>query len=560
MGRSLNGMRRLTRAEVSEWFARNVEAEFHKFNPQTGLFMEGEGWAVTCQDIMLSMAIVYLQDFPGNRLYQDPTLLEMIGQTGDGLRNVQYPDGKVEFVKVDGSKWGPIYMPWSMYHWLETYHLLASELDEGRKASWQEGLLLAFEGIHKEMQESLGNRSAADQVVHNIPTWNAMALNRAATVFNQPNWKQTADTMIQLTLEVQHEDGFWPEYHGPTTLYNLVYTHALGLYHHHNGGIDVLPALERALRFHEHFTYPDGSRVETIDGRTKYDTNPSPMGLVGLTLSPGGESYAQSMIRLAMERGVQWKAPHMAQLLQYWKADDDSSAADQAATLFDEPALEAELASCNVIKQQGWYVCLSGFSAHQVESRWGQDRQSFIGVWNELTGLIIGGGNSKNQPEWSTFELRTAEGEHYYVPHTGAVHASNHEIQLTCGPLTLTTRLIKLEANRVQLEFVADVADGDYGVVHLPIQLLLNSPLIFNDEAGTRITEQALQRKEEQGSHTIRHGSWQLCIEGAYRLDWPSYPFNPYAGDGAAHLEEAVAILTLPLMEGRSRRLSLQIT
>lgn len=549
-------------AEVSEWFARNVEEAFGQFDPQTGRFMEGDGWAVTNQDIMLCMAFLYLNQAPGNRLYRDAKLLERIGLTGDALRSFQYPDGKVEFVKTDGSKWGPIYMPWSMYHWLETYGLLAPELGEARGAGWREGLRLAFEGIHREMRESL-DRPERTSVVHNIPTWNAMALHRASQLFGRPEWKQTADTMIRLTLDEQDEEGFWPEHYGPTTLYNLVYVHALGLYSRHNGEIEVIPALDKALRFHERFTYPDGSRVDTVDGRTKYDKHPSPMGLVGFTLLPRGEAYARSMIAAAMNRGVKWRAPHLASLLLYWNMGSPTGDAETEAssTLFDQPVFAEELARSLAVKQDDWYVCLSAFAAPRVDSRWGQDRQSFIGVWHKDSGLIVGGGNSKNQPEWSTFEIRTAEGGHDYVPQAGTINARSREISLACGLRTLTVGLRSVSADCAQLEFSSDIVAVDEGLVHIPLRLQVGQSLEAGEDGeAPTVSEQSLQIRGDRGLHRIRHAGWELQLEGSYSLNWPSYPFNPYAADGAAKLDEAVAILTLPLTAGESRPLLIRNT
>lgn len=604
--------------QVWGWFTRNVETEFDKLDPRTGRFMEcsieggntssnssgntggnadsntnsqggagckengGEagverGWAVTHQDIMLCMAVLYTSRRSGN-LYRDASLLKKIAMAGDALRRFQYPDGKVEFVKADGSKWGPIYMPWSMYHWLETYRLIAPELDDRREADWRDGLNLAFEGMHREMRHALDTRAERASVVHNIPTWNAMSLHRASAVLGNPGWKRTADTMIRLTLKEQDADGFWPEHHGPTTLYNLVYIHALGLYARHGGDIDVMPALDRALAFHERFTYPDGSKVETVDGRTKYARFPSPMGLTGFTLLPRGAAYAQSLIDLAMREGAAWKAPHMADLLQYWSpgsatvtAADSSTGADQTAdgktvtavdrsTLFDRPVIEAEAARSIVIKREGWFVCLSAYTAPQVESRWGQDRQSFIGVWQRDSGLIVGGGNSKNQPEWSTFEVRPAEGGHFYVPREGAPDIRNRQIRLTCGPRTLTVRLRDMTAEGIRLDFAADIVDGDEALAHIPLQLQTGLPLTA-DEAGhaSLVNERPIRLRQAQGSHLIRHAGWQLRFDGSYDLRWPSHPFNPYAADGSAKLDEAVALLTLPLKAGETRQLFIDV-
>ncbi|RKN85551.1 hypothetical protein [Paenibacillus ginsengarvi] len=558
-------------ADVWRWFADNVEAEFGKMDLETGRFMEGQGWAVTNQDIMLCLAVLYSASADGNRLYRDGSLIERIGLAGDALRRFQYPDGKVEFVKVDGSKWGPIYMPWSMYHWLETYRLIGGELSPGRQADWRDGLELAFAGIDREMRESLDKHSEKISAVHNIPTWNAMALHRAANVLGHADWKKAAETMIGLTLEAQHEDGYWPEHHGPTTLYNLVYVHALGLYARHGGAIDVTAALDKALGFHERFTYPDGSRVETVDGRTKYDSHPSPMGLTGLTLLPRGEAYAASLIGLAMKRDVRWKMPHLADLLQYWSPDwaacqpslSDDMPSEPPPTLFDRATFEEVSARSLAVKQDGWYVCLSAFAAPCVESRWGQDRQSFVGVWHRSSGLIVGGGNSKNQPEWSTFEVRSADGSQAYVPDAGEICEGSRAIRLACGSRALTVRLDRLSAEEALFAFAADLDEGDEGYVHLPLRLKPGVPLLTSDDGQTLGVSDSPIRLAERDGESVRrlaHDSWELLFEGAYSLDWPSHPFNPYAEDGRAELREAVAVLTLPLGGNAARSITIRVS
>lgn len=556
-------------ADVWRWFADNVEAEFGKQDPASGRFMEGQGWAVTLQDIILCMAVLYTCPSEGNRFYGDGSLPERIALAGDALRRFQYPDGKVEFVKVDGSRWGPIYMPWTMYHWLEAYRLIGPELSSGRESDWRDGLELAFAGIDREMRGALEKSAERTAAVHNIPTWNAMGLHRAADVLGNSAWRKTAETMIALTLEAQHDDGYWPEHRGPTAFYNQVYAHALGLYARHGGAIDVVPALDKALKFHERFTYPDGTRVETADGRTKYESRPSPMGLPGFTLLPRGEAYAASLIGLAMKLGIKgnnW--PFLADMMPYWSPGrtpgqpvlSGAGSGGLPPTLFDQPSFEEVSARSFVAKRDDWYVCLSAFTAPREESRWGQDRQSFIGVWHRSSGLIVGGGNSKNQPEWSTFEVRGADGSHAYVPDEGTVDAAGRAIRLVCGRRALTVRLGKFAPDETLLAFAAELDEGDEGLVHLPLRLKPGTPLRTNGAQPTfDVGESELRFSAGGGAHRLAHDGWELLFEGAYSLEWPSCPFNPYAQDGRAELGEAVAILTLPLGKDAARSVSIRI-
>jgi len=540
------------------WLAKNIAKELARFDPQTGRFMTGTGWAVTNQDAMLSMAYLYLTPHPGNPFHRDPGFLRTIGQVGDAVRDFQYPDGRVEFVKVDGSKWGPIYMPWTMYHWLETFHALRDVLDAARGARWEEGLRLAFTGIARELRERLDGADT-DAIVHNIPTWNAMSLRRAADVLGCPAWAAIANRLLRHAVDAQDPDGYWPEFAGPTTSYNLVYVHALGLYRLQGGEIDVLPALERALRFHQTFTYPDGTLVETIDGRVKYHDRRNPSGLVGFSLLPHGRRYVMALVRRAIDGGECWVQPHFAQLLRYWP---DGAAAERAPSSFEDERFQAALARAIVIKEHGWYICLSGFTGVSVAARWAQDRQSFVGVWQRTTGLVIGGGNSKDQSEWSTFQVVTGDGEQFAVPDAGAVDLDRRTVDLECRGRRLRVQLVALDERTLTLRMTAYGHAGDALVVHLPLQLHPGEVIETSVGGEQTVSESALRVAAPGGGQWVGHGPWRLEWEGGFTLEWPSFPFNPYAQDGKSNpaspdggpdLAAAVAILRLSLASGEAR-------
>jgi hypothetical protein len=546
--------------ETIDWLSENMENVLQRFDTETGKFMQEKGWGIVNQDTMLLLAHLYLTDHPRNPYYRKKRILELIEKAGDALITLQYPDGKVEFVKEDGSQWGPIYMPWTMYHWLETYNRLKNQLSPERAARWVEGLKLAYSGINLEMRESFdrydqeAGSQTPESIVHNIPVWNAMGLHRAWQVFGQSEWKETGERMISLAVDSQHPDGYWSEHHGPTTLYNLVYMQALGLYYYHGGSIDVKHALEKAVRFHDIFTYPDGALVETIDGRTKFHPHPIPLGVVGFTMIPAGRTIAERNIKAAMEQKQKWIHAHFAETLRYW---------DQHAELAPEPTLlELESfrklqAKALVVKEKGWYCCLSGFTTPMVESRWGQDRQSFVGVWNAANGLIIGGGNSKQQPEWSTFEINSRDGGHFYVPSLGEVDAENSRITLSYGNVSCRVRIVSIEKNRLILSYEADLAAGDEGKAHIPLKLKPGVKL--NTSKGTVDTDGTVLSTFdfESGEQWLAQSGWRVASSGPFHLTWPSFPFNPYEKEGKADIAEATAILTITLQAGQARQIEI---
>ncbi|HEU5423837.1 MAG TPA: hypothetical protein VFU72_09885, partial [Nitrolancea sp.] len=374
-------------------------------------------------------------------------------------------------------------------------------------------------------------------------------------VLATPAWRATADELVTRAVAAQDPAGYWPEHQGPTPSYNLVYTYALGLYHLQGGAVAVLPALERALRFHELFTYPDGTLVETVDGRVKYHDHLNP-AVAGFALLPRGRRYVEAIVQRALERGERWSAPHFAQLLRYW----DTFPAGDAPSVFEQDHVVAELARALVVKDQDWYACLSGFTCPPVESRWGQDRQSFISVWRRAAGLIIGGGNSKNQPEWSTFDITTSDGRRCFVPAAGAVDPDTRTLTLNCEGRRLQVQLAALDARTLTLRLTAEGRAGDRLATHLPVRVRPGAPFALDGEHVA--SEEPLSLVAAAGSHQLRQGHWQLAWTGGYTFMWPSFPFNPYAKDGRSDasrpdgkpdLGAAVAILTLPLVPGEPR-------
>ncbi len=262
--------------------------------PAPGAKPEDLGWGVINQDIIYPLAVLYTT--PGTKFRGDRTILNMALRGGDAIREFQYPDGQVEFLKVDGSRWGPTYMCWTNYAWVEAYVLLRDRMDEARRERWEEGLTLAHDGQLREIRNLR---------IHNIPCWKAMSCYRAGLIFARADWREAGTAMIRAVLAAQQPGGYWAEHGGPSTLYNHVYVHALGLHYKFTGDERLLPALEAATDFHQTFTYPGGMPVETIDGRVKYHDRIMGMGWVGFSACPKGRRLVRHLAsHLDAERDV----------------------------------------------------------------------------------------------------------------------------------------------------------------------------------------------------------------------------------------------------------------
>jgi len=562
-------------------FVADVPRNLARFDEGTGRFLTEGGWAVTNQDHIYPLALLYTTAHANNPYYQDATLLPYIQRGGDAWRDFQNPDGTVEFIKVDDSTWGPIYMPWSMYHWLEAYALVADELGDERRARWQEGLTLAYDGIAADL---------ASGRVHNIPTWNGMATYRAGQLFDRSDWRAAGEAMIHLAVKEQRAGGYWLEHHGPTPSYNTVYVHAIGLYHYFSGDSAVLPCLERATDFHIRYTYPDGRLVETIDGRVKYHDRVNVHGWSAFSLLPQGRRY----VRLLCDAWLADRAAHPLPHLTY----NQTAAGPQIAA--GEYGLSARLAPllqhiggpngqmeeesipqdtdtyhihdpdhAILHRANNWFVCLSGVVTPVVESRWGQDRQSYLSIWHKTTGLLIGGGNAKDQPALSTFvvgggtgdgeSIGDGEGEQqHYIPTAAQLTTvpDTDQVTLSYGATDCTLQITIMDEQRLQITLTGPTKTGPTNenngtkravVGQLPLKVRAGSPLKSAAGNSYATGQEQLNIAAETSGGWLQQDQWRIHMPAGSRLQWPVAPFNPYAADGAGPLDEAAAVLSMPL-------------
>ena len=576
-----------------ELLVAGVEYDRKRFDPTTGRFLTGGGWAVTNQDIVYPLALLYTT--PGNPYHRDQSVLEMAVCGADAWRSFQNADGTVEFVKVDGSTWGAIYMPWSMYYWLETYHLLRDELDDTRRREWETGLTLAYRGIC---------RNLATDPVHNIPVWNAAAAYLAGTLFGEPDWVDAGVRMIERAVAAQTPHGYWPEHGGPTPAYNLVYLQALGLYHSFSKDESVRPALKRAAEFHIRYTYPDGRVIETIDGRVKYHDRVPTNGHVGLTRSPQGRRYAEFLVdrltsegpagaggagtagtadpagtvdpggdagpagdadqhRAAAHRAAAHRAVGLDRAIG--SAFAHAEAGPGARILQDE----SEYSVCDpgvaaVRSRAGTLCCVSGSTTPSVESRWGQDRQQFLSVWRRGRGLLIGGGNSKSQLEWSTFAVRVGE-EWEYLPSAALVCEEHGDPRVSTDggePIRATFTVggteFTLEAGIDSSGRLTTRWSGPSGgAIRLLLRCRAGETIAAADGRSFDLdVEKPFEAVLPPGGFTLgaRGRTAELPplhfeLTTPYTVKWPVLPFNPYTKDGSADLTEAVATITVALAD-----------
>jgi len=547
--------------ELVARLSQRVPDILRTYDSKTGRFGTGI-WICGDQDAMYPLAVAYATKGKSNRYYKSPELLRVIIKAGDLLIEKADPQGRWVFEKKDGSTWGMVWMPWTYSRWIRTFGLIRDDMPADARQRWTRALVLGYTGISGHELRS----------VHNIPAHHAMGLYAAGKILDRPEWCHQAEAFLRRVAAAQSEGGYWAEGGGPVVRYNFVYVDALGTYYAMSGDKAVLPALERAARFHRQFTYPSGQAVETIDGRNPLemlfpsaDSNrPLPEavaeGNVGFTFSAVGRAYLKHQWAIA---GRDRLAPDlMASLVLYGQegpVEEPQPAGARQTLLLVEGGTPRAL----TVRQGPWFLCLSAYTSPVVQSRWIQDRQNLFSVYHDAAGVIIGGGNTKLQPAWSTFTVGemallahrpgdenpvfSPKGPLYHVPSQAAlVIEPEPGLDLTYGPASCRVRLRIEDAHTLACRLEASGGGALPVAAHLTLPPRMGRKLTTAAGQAATIGPKPIVLAPEQVRGQVTYAGFRLHLPLSASLYWPALPHNPYRKDGRAEPAEGRIEIRLP--------------
>jgi hypothetical protein len=528
-------------------------------DPKTGRFGSGI-WIVNDQHAIYPLAAAWAtrRDGVENPYYHDPKVLDAIMLGGDALIAAQKPNGQWLFQKKDGSTWGDIYMPWTYSRWIRAFALVKDAMPPDRRAKWEKALTLGYEGILK---------TELTKPVQNIPAHDAMGLYLAGKVFDKPAWCDASAAYMKKVVGEESPDGFWSEHVGPVINYGFVYVDAVGTYYGMSHDESVLPALTRTASFHAHFTYPDGTPVETVDERNAYERSVS-VPNVGFTFSPIGRGFIQHQMELKRKtKSLTISPDNLASFLLFGEEGStesvDSVAKPQAGDRGAQRYVTSDGLACTV-RRGPWFVVMSAYHGEPGKTRWIQDRQNFVSLFHDDCGLILGGGNTKLQPLWSTFTVgdtkllshKPGDENPNFSPRAGLVHvptdakllAKDDAIELDYGGVRCSVTIDVSDPHRARLTYSVDSPTADKPVeAHLTLIPQLGKPWrSASGEHGT-LNEQPLELKPGGAGAWFEHNGCRISIPKNASVTWPVLPHNPYTKDGHAEPKEGRIVITIPL-------------
>ncbi|MBT4138965.1 MAG: hypothetical protein HOE48_13680 [Candidatus Latescibacteria bacterium] len=515
-----------------------------------------EPWISTDQNRLLALAAAWsLED---SAHYHSEHVLNAIVLGGDALIDAQDEVGMVTFRKKDHSTWGQIYMPWVYSRWMRAFAIVKDAMDDDARKRQSDALMMGYDGIA---------RTAMDRI-HNIPTHHAMGLYCAGEAFNRDDWKQQARDFMAKMIAEQSSQGWWAEHQGPVVAYNFVYAEALGVYYAMSGDDSGLGALQRAAHYHSACVYPDGSLLETVDGRNPYHAGVR-LGNVGFAHTSEGRGFLAQQHAIFLGEGNMFDADYAAQMLLYGadgEAVATAAAQEQHISRLDDDAM--------MMRQRPWFIALSGFTVDIPQNRWGQDRQNFVSIYHDEVGLIVGGGNTKLQPLWSTFTVGDVsllkhipgEEEPDFGARDGLIHVPEcAKVQDDDVRPTVTLKYgeedcrvtVKPEGDKdVTIVLASTMETGIPVEAHLTLIAHLGEGV---DSGVGSVDSLGDGDIVWENPEWIAHAGWRLTVPVGGRVMWPVLPHNPYRKDGAAMIEEARIVVVVPL-DQKTKRQELKLT
>ena len=496
--------------------------------------------------VMFAAAVSYARKHPANPCFADKKQLDLALTLGD-LYAAHAENDKNEN-KQD--------YEWEIHFWLDTYRLLEKELGDERRARWRREIEKIVRWFARETAARLDFPRYQGPYIRTSTNHLALFASTvylAGRVLPNKEWESLgAKALHRLAAEEQTVDGYWGEFtdNGPATGYNYLTMCCVALYYEHSKDDAALAALRRATDFHKHFTWPDGTPVETINGRNRHWA-PSAWGQFGFTHWPDGRGYASFLAGHVMARKISGRdLGRLAQSALYYHDGPVERSPQQLDRFVHRMKVPA-----GIRKTGPWLVCLSGLIDTPIESQFTLNRQGHMSIYHERLGLIVTGANSRNQPELATFVEKTSPKSEQSglntIPLSSRLRLGDDRDRLGLGYSTFFSE-VEVPAptpERMKFRFaITETGRGRLRDVQLNLQLVLKAgEMLETAKTKVMLDEKRIELSPGEIGGWIRHRGWKLTVDPAARLVWPVLPFNPYRNAPETDLRYAVGVLPAPV-------------
>jgi hypothetical protein len=506
--------------------AGKLQASDGRFRERLPVSADESDWPITLMQYIYVPSLLYVSRNPANPLSGDPALLSMAIKAGDYLASCMTEEGRVR-PRVNGIELSELDADRSVYCWAESMSLLENYLDDERRAAWRDALHRYGATMERQIKAKMHRPHYTSPFLGTSPNhlgWWAVTILRIGMVLENEAWVALAGATMHRFVREITPGGYWEEHDGPMMSYDYLNVAVAAIYWHYFHDPAAWRALEINLPYHLHWTTPDGVDIQTIDQRNRSRFTVMSTSWIRALMAfchfPAGRRYSRFKLLAALgdERdpveslGLRSLARLAADTYYYTPGPEAPipQEVERYRHRLDRPA---------VVRKQGpWVYSYSAVvSPRRPHNQFYLDRICPISLWHEKCRQIIGGGNSKNQPELATFAVKMTGGEWVYLPldalitgggaaDTICVAHEGFSLKLTIEPASEAAAAMDVQAERTY-------SRADTVFLNLPLKLIR-----------------------------------RLSLPENARFLWPYYTYSPYGRDRVPrNIHNAVGVVSVPL-------------
>ena len=512
------------------------------------------GWRVTWMQYIYVPALLYTTENPENRYYHSKKALKSAIKAGDYIASIINDQG-LSVPVVNGKETNPLDAHRTMYCWIEAYSLLKPELDSKRAQRWEDALRRAGQTIlDEELLPKIPRPKYTSPFLGFSPNHMGLRLTtvwRMGMVLDIPKWVEITEPAIVKFVNHVQPGGYWEEHDGPTMNYDYLNVSVAGLLWHYRQTPDAWNAIKLNTDFHMHWTTPDGVDIHTVDQRNRnHFRKHASYGLFSFSNFPAGRRYARFRLLTALEDNdtplQNLGLESLARIAQdtYYHSDGPEAEIPQQMHSYhhslDRPAV--------VRKTGDWVYSISALISPVRLSQFYLNRTVPVSLWNEKTEHIIGGGNSKDQPELATFAVLRKDGSWSVLP-LDALIIETEKSDTVC-----------VAHDGYSLKLMFELVDDSHAVIHAQAErsykstdkVFLNLPFILHEGNTLSYGSNNVTLSEDeltiQGPETVSHNGWKIEVPENGKLMWPFYTYSPYGSVRVPkNIHRALGVLSVPL-------------
>ncbi len=514
---------------------------------------ERVGYSIYGQYVGYYFAWLFSYDHPSNPYYCNRETLERAVRGWDYYASTVLPTGQVPVVTFD-RHWSDTVDEWGFFYWLETIGLIGDELAPATREFWTECLHRIGTALVAHVQETADSDAFAAGLAtnnaHNHFVWSVLAMYRYGQFCGNDAICNEARTIMERILAAQLECGTWFEGGTAVVGYGSVTTCAVSLFELADDHAAARAAIDRNLSYVRATTFPNMQANDCIDGRVGFGQRPFAYTAPTFCRHWAGRAYLTRWIDLLASpaseegRGLERNLQGVAVITGITAALDDKAPVNYETLPHSEdevtswPELQARIE-----RRDSWTVAYCGLSSPPQESRWRMQRQNLVSVFHQSIGLLVGGGHSVAQPEFSCFNL-ISNGQMAYLHDVAEL--DDDGLHLQYGTTWCRVQTTVNNPDSCRLRYIVEELKGNArALVNVPLWIQGCTEVQIGS-VGHSLEDDGLFLSVPQGA-ILDTGKFQLKCNADARLLYPIDGYSPYVQEKDGDPKRRQAILQVKL-------------